>query len=256
MRVICLVNNHLGWRALEYMRSREQVVGVIAHPPHRAKFAAEIESATRAAKAELFTAEDLKSPEKMQQMAALKPDVGLSVMFGYLLKPDFLKLFPRGCLNLHPAYLPYNRGAYPNVWSIVEGTPAGVTLHYIDEGIDSGDIVAQKQIPVAITDTGESLYGKLETLGLQLLAEAWPAVSTGQAKRTPQRATEGTVHKTRDVERIDEIQLDRHYPAEALLNILRARTFPPYRGAFFRHEGKKIYVRVQFEEEADGESRG
>jgi methionyl-tRNA formyltransferase len=251
MRLICLVNNYLGWQALEYLREQEQVVGVVIHPPERCKFETEIRAT--AGSAEVFTAEDLRDPASLKRMAQLKPDLGMSVLFGYLLKQDFLTLLASGCLNLHPAYLPYNRGAYPNVWSIVDGTPAGVSLHYIDEGVDSGDIVRQKEVPVSCTDTGESLYHKLEAAGMQLLRDTWPAIQSGRVERTPQRNEAATFHKVADVAEIDEIYLGQSYPAEQLLRILRARTFPPHRGAFFRHEGRKVYVRIQFEEEGDGE---
>jgi methionyl-tRNA formyltransferase len=251
MRLICLVNNYLGWQALEYLREQEQVVGVVIHPPERCKFEKEIRAT--AGSAEVFTAEDLRDPASLKRIAQLKPDLGMSVLFGYLLKQDFLTLLASGCLNLHPAYLPYNRGAYPNVWSIVDGTPAGVSLHYIDEGVDSGDIVRQKEVPVSCTDTGESLYHKLEAAGMQLLRDTWPAIQSGRVERTPQRNEAATFHKVADVAEIDEIYLGQSYPAEQLLRILRARTFPPHRGAFFRHEGRKVYVRIQFEEEGDGE---
>src|SRR5205823_2904000 len=157
----------------------------------------------------------------------------LSVLFDYILSGKFLALFPRGCLNLHPALLPYNRGEYPNVWSIVEGTPSGVTLHYIDEGIDTGDIIAQKAVPVDPVDTGETLYRKLEQASVVLFKETWPHVCAGRAPRIPQILTTGTQHKRRDVETIDEIDLNRSYIAGDLINILRSRTFPPYRGAYF-----------------------
>ncbi|HWZ83136.1 MAG TPA: formyltransferase family protein [Terriglobales bacterium] len=251
MRLICLVNNHLGWQALEYLRQQEQVVGVVMHPPERANFEREIRASSGSA--ELFTAADLMDSACLKRIAELKPDLGISVLFGYLIKPVFLSLLPQGCLNLHPAYLPYNRGAYPNVWSIVDGTPAGVTLHYIDEGVDTGDVVAQKAVPVSCTDTGEILYHKLEAAGMQLLSETWPAIQDGRIDRVPQRSGEATFHKVADVAEIDEIHLEKSYPAERLLRVLRARTFPPHRGAFFRRDGRKVYVRVQFEEEGDGD---
>jgi methionyl-tRNA formyltransferase len=251
VRLICLVNNYLGWQALEYLREQEQIVGVVVHPPERAKFEKEIRASARSA--QVFTADDLRNPAGLKRIAQLKPEMGMSVLFGYLLKRDFLALLPQGCLNLHPAYLPYNRGAYPNVWSIVDGTPAGVTLHYIDEGVDTGDIVRQKEVPVWCTDTGEGLYHKLEAAGLQLLREAWSAIQSGHVERVPQRREEATFHKVADVAEIDEIHLGQSYQAEHLLRILRARTFPPHPGAFFRHEGRKVYIRIQFEEEGDGD---
>jgi methionyl-tRNA formyltransferase len=252
VRLICLVNNYLGWQALEYLRKQTQVAAVVMHSAERGKFSNEIRASAAAAGAEIFSADSLRDPDGLKKIAATKPDMGFSIMFGYLLKPDFLSLLPRGCLNLHPAFLPFNRGAHPNVWSIVDRTPAGVTVHFIDEGVDTGDIVCQKKVPILATDTGESLYHKLESAGLELLQEAWPTIANGKFKRTPQPADSATSHKSSDVARIDEIDLQKSYKAEDLLNILRARTFPPHAGAFFRRDGRKVYIRIQLEEGSDG----
>ncbi|MGA9471850.1 MAG: formyltransferase family protein [Terriglobales bacterium] len=252
MRLICLVNNYLGWQALEFLREQAEIAMVVMHPRERSKFEKEIRAAAVAAGAEILDADALRSADGLKRVAAVKPDMGFSIMFGYLLKQEFLSLLPRGCLNLHPAFLPFNRGAHPNVWSIVDRTPAGVTLHSIDEGIDTGDIICQKKVSVMPTDTGESLYHKLECAGLELLREAWPAIESGQIRRAAQTLESGTSHKVSDASGIDEIDLQKSYKAEDLLNILRARTFPPHRGAFFRHHGRKVYIRIQLEEERDG----
>lgn len=256
MRLICLVNNYLGWQALEYLRTQAQVIAVVVHPPERIRLQAEILASARAAGAQIIPASDLRTSEGIDRIAQLNAEMGVSVMFGYLLRSDFLGLLPKGCINLHAAYLPYNRGAYPNVWSIVDQTPAGVTLHYVDEGIDTGDIIRQKKVPVLGTDTGETLYHKLEAAGLQLLRESWPDIRVGRIERTPQLCGSGTSHRAADTAQIDEIRLAESYRAEDLLNIIRARTFPPHKGAFIRSAGRKVYVRVQFEEGNDGNSDG
>jgi methionyl-tRNA formyltransferase len=255
VRLICLVNNYLGWQALDYLRTKAEVVAVVVHPPERAKFHSEIAASVQFAAAKTFVSHNLATSDTLRQIRELRPEMGVSVMYGYLLKKDFLDLLPRGCLNLHPGYLPYNRGAHPNVWSIVEKTPAGVTLHYVDEGVDTGDIVRQNIVPISSDDTGESLYHKLEAAALQLLQETWPEIESGEIERVPQCVEQGTFHKQADLARIDEVHLGQSYRAEDLLNLLRARTFPPYRGAFFRHNGRKVHVRVQFEDVED-ESRG
>jgi methionyl-tRNA formyltransferase len=256
MRLICLVNNYLGWQSLEYLREQAQIVAVVVHPPERMTLQTEILASARAAGAQIIPASDLRTSEGIEKIAQLNAEMGVSVMFGYLLRSDFLGLLPKGCINLHPAYLPYNRGAYPNVWSIVDRTPAGVTLHYVDEGIDTGDIIRQNKVPVLCTDTGETLYRKLETAGLELLRESWPDIQAGRVERTPQLRESGTSHKSGDTACIDEIRLADSYRAEDLLNILRARTFPPHKGAFIRSAGRKVYVRIQFEEGSDGNSDG
>src|SRR5690606_7176717 len=166
--------------------------------------------------------------------------------------PEVLSLFPLEVLNLHPSYLPYNRGAHPNVWSIVEETPAGVTLHYVDAGIDTGDIVAQREVPVAPSDTGGSLYRKLERAGLELLQEAWPHIKAGRVRRQPQPRDRGTFHRVAQLGELDRIDLDKEYRARDLINLLRARTFPPYKGAYFEDQGRRVYIRLELEEEQSG----
>jgi methionyl-tRNA formyltransferase len=178
--------------------------------------------------------------------------MGVSVLFGYILRAPFLSLFPRGIVNLHPAFLPYNRGAYPNVWSIVERTPAGATLHYVDAGVDTGDIVSQATVPVSQTDTGATLYSRLEQAAFALFRDTWPRLRAGDAPRVPQPPG-GTSHRVADVARIDAIDLDHSYRARDLIDILRARTFPPYSGAYFEVDGRRVYMRLELAE--GGEDR-
>jgi methionyl-tRNA formyltransferase len=242
-------NNRLGWRALGWLRGRgADVVGIAIHPPERRQHGDQILEVANLPPDRIFDASRLRDPGVQGAVAGLRPEIGLSVLLGYILAPEFLSIFPRGAVNLHPALLPHNRGAHPNVWSIVERTPAGVTLHWIDRGVDTGDIIAQAPVEVAAEDTGGTLYGKLEEAALELLQRAWPAIERGEAPRQRQ-AGPGTTHRVRDLEEIDEIDLDRSYRARDLIDVLRARTFPPHRGAFFRSGGKRVYVRVCLEAE-------
>ena len=121
-------------------------------------------------------------------------------------------------------------------------------MHYIDAGIDTGDIIAQREISIAATDTGETLYRKLEDASLMLFQETWPDVVSGTVARLRQPA-EGTFHRTSDVQKIDHIELDREYSARYLIDVLRSRTFGTYKSAYFVENGRKVYVRVTLEEE-------
>lgn len=258
MRVLFLGNNRVGWEVIRWLRSREeQIVGVVLHPKDRRQYGEEILDAAGLEPQHVFEADHLRSSDALERIRALEPDIAISAFFGYILQRDLLEMMPQGAVNLHAAFLPYNRGTYPNVWSIVEGAPAGVTLHYMDEGTDTGDIIARKEVPVEPVDTGESLYRKLEAACMDLFREAWPLVRAGRTPRTPQREDEGTAHRRRDVERIDAIDLDGRYTARELIDVIRARTFPPHRGAYFEEDGRRVYLRLQlsYEDELDREGQ-
>lgn len=250
-RVFVMANNRLGASVVAWLRAQDVELGGLAiHPQERRRYGDEILEAAGLPARRIFDGSRLEDPTVLELIGALGCDLGVSVLFGYIVRPPFLALFPRGVVNLHPALLPYNRGAQPNVWAIVDGTPAGATLHYIDPGVDTGDVIAQAQTEVSSVDTGETLYHKLERDSLTLFQKAWPALADGTAPRSPQSG-EGTHHRTRDRATIDEIDLDRSYRAGDLINILRATTFPPYHGAFFRVGGQRIYLRLQLEAEKE-----
>lgn len=250
MNYVYMANSRLGLDVARWLAWRNTPpVAVVVHPPERGRDADEIVAAFGLPPARVFCASTFQSREAHERLAALRPDVGVSVLFDYLVKPHTLAMFSAGCVNLHPSLLPYNRGQYPNVWSIVEGTPAGVTLHYMDAGIDTGDIAAQREVAIDVTDTGESLYRKLEAAAFELFCDNWPRLIEGRLTRVPQVRGAGTYHRTRDVEALDRIDLDRNYTARDLINVLRARTFPPYDGAYFEHDGKRVYLRLSLETE-------
>ena len=240
MRILLLANNRVGWQIAAWVKERgDDVVGLVLHPQHRRKYGDEIAKSVGVSADCIFDGARLRQPETVDAIRRLNADIGLSVLFGYILRSDFVRIFPAGVVNLHPAYLPYNKGAFPNVWSIVEGTPAGVSIHYIDEGVDTGDIIGQRPVPVTLTDTGETLYHRLELACIELFKETWPLILRGQAQRSTQSPGAGSHHSVRDVEGIDEIDLGRAYTARELINVLRARTFPPILARIFETEGAK-----------------
>ncbi len=82
-----------------------------------------------------------------------KTDFIISFGYQYILKKDFLERFTNRIINLHISYLPWNRGADPNLWSFLEDSPKGVSIHYIEEGIDTGKIIVQKSVEHLPEDT-------------------------------------------------------------------------------------------------------
>jgi len=252
MRILLFANNWVGWQIGAWLRSQgEQIVGLVLHPPAERKYGGEILEAVGVDECDIYNGSLLRTAETTKRIRSLAPEIGVSAFFGYILRREILETLPSGCINIHPAYLPFNRGAFPNVWSIVDNTPAGVTVHYIDEGVDTGDIIAQCQVRVEPTDTGESLYRKLERSCVELFKETWFSIHHGAAPRRPQPPG-GSFHRRRDVSEIDEIDLDRTYIARDLINILRARTFPPYKSAYFKSGNSKVFVQIQLHYE-DGQ---
>lgn len=196
---------------------------------------------------------DTWDESKREEINAFKPDFGLSCMFGKIFRQEDIDLFPYGILNMHPAYLPFNRGAYPNVWGIVDVTTAGYTLHKVTTGIDTGPIIVRYVVPQYITDTGETLYKRLMESMVNFFKLHWPLKPWWESTGLPQEEWLATTHKVKDVEKIDELKLDETYTFRYILNVLRARTFKGYKGAYFRHNGEKIYMSLQLERENDAE---
>ena len=116
----------------------------------------------------------------------------------YIIKRDVIDFMKDRIINLHISLLPWNRGADPNLWSFLEDTPKGVTIHLIDYGIDTGDIIVQKEVIFENeNETLSTTYSKLQYVIVSLFKEIWPFIKTGKYNRTKQPPG-GSFHKTID----------------------------------------------------------
>jgi methionyl-tRNA formyltransferase len=121
--------------------------------------------------------------------------------FRHILRPDVLNRFPRRAVNLHISYLPWNRGADPNLWSFIENTPKGVSIHYVDAGIDTGAVIAQRLVEFGAAETLRSTYGRLQAEIAGLFAEHWSRIRTGSCGAVKQ-AGPGSFHRVADREKV------------------------------------------------------
>lgn len=168
-----------------------------------------------------------------------------------MISPEILDIPKFGFINLHPAYLPYNRGWHTPSWAILENTPIGGTLHFMNEGIDSGDIILQKSIEILPTYTANSLYQAVKLCEIEVFKEAWPTLLNGSYKRIKQDFTYGSAHTKKELltDDIQKIDLDKKYTARELLNKMRALTTSSLEEAsYFDINGKKYRIQVQIYE--------
>lgn len=194
---------------------------------------------------QVILSDELLQESTLQTLRDASLDLGILAWWPYLVKEPLLGMAKLGYLNFHPSLLPYNRGKHPNFWSLVEGTPYGVTLHFIDAGIDSGDVAYQRAIATDWEDTGKTLHEKGKRALVELFREHFDEILKGKAPRRRQNLLEGNIRRAKELDPASEIDLDGSYSGRALLNLLRARTYPPHPGAWFRDGDQRFEVRVE-----------
>lgn len=139
---------------------------------------------------------------------ALKPSYIISFNYRHIIKPDVINYMEGRIINLHTSYLPYNRGSSPNFFSFVENTPKGVTIHKLTEGLDTGDILLQKELQFdESTETFRTTYQKLTDEIIELFKSAWDDIKAGKITPVPQ-SSEGSYHKMCDLEKYGKIDWD------------------------------------------------
>lgn len=171
-------------------------------------------------------------------------DLGVLAWWPTIIKPPLINCPVHGFVNFHPSLLPHNRGKHYNFWALVEEVPFGVTLHYVDEGVDSGDIIFQKEIAYDWTDTGETLYFKAQREIVRLFCDAYPRLRLLDIPRQRQNLSKGSFHRAVELEQASRIDLEREYSARQLLNLLRARTFSGHPACWFEDNDEKYEVRI------------
>lgn len=183
-------------------------------------------------------------PEKVRdgrlatELGALRPDVLVVAAYGRILGKDLLELAPHGAVNVHGSLLPRYRGAAPVQWAIANGeVETGVTIMQVDEGLDTGDVLLQRALPIAPGDTAETLAGRLAALGGEALVDALDLLARGgivPVKQDPAKATLARILAKEDG------RIDWTRPAREIAN--RLRGFSPWPGAWTTLDGKGVKV--------------
>ncbi|HLW88700.1 MAG TPA: methionyl-tRNA formyltransferase [Terriglobales bacterium] len=178
------------------------------------------------------------NPEFQSHLSALNPDAIIVVGYGRMIPPWMLDLPRYGNINLHASLLPKYRGAAPIQWAIARGeSVTGVTTMRIDSGLDTGDILLQKQVAITPEDTADSLSPRLATVGAELVIETLRGLQAGNIQPCPQ---DGAKASLAPVLRKEDGRIDFHRTAEEIYN--RLRGFQPWPGAFTTFRGKTLQV--------------
>jgi methionyl-tRNA formyltransferase len=176
--------------------------------------------------------------EFRSQLAAIRPDAIIVVGYGRIIPKWMIDLPRLGNLNLHASLLPKYRGAAPIQWAIANGeSVTGVTTMRIDAGLDTGDILMQREIAIGLEDTAETLGPKLASIGAALMVETLRGLETGQVRPTPQDHAQATLAPILNKE---DGRMDFSRSATHLFN--RLRGFQPWPGAFTMFKGKTLQV--------------
>jgi len=183
-----------------------------------------------------------KSPEYsdfVAQVQSLTPDLILVNSYSMLLRPDILSIPPMDAVNIHGALLPQYRGCNPTQWALLNNeTETGVTMHYMDAKFDTGDIIAQRRVPILFTDTWRDIQERSNRAIESMLQDEMPGLLAGTNNRTPQDESKANYNKRRHPE---DGKIDWGDSVLKTYNLIRALV-KPHPGAFYFKRSEKIIL--------------
>ncbi|MBQ2238325.1 MAG: methionyl-tRNA formyltransferase, partial [Lachnospiraceae bacterium] len=194
----------------------------------------------------------VKDDEFIKKLEEIKPDAIVVVAFGQILPERILNLPKYGCFNVHASLLPHLRGAAPIQWSVIDGEKeSGVTIMFMEKGLDTGDMIAKTIVPLEEKETGGSLHDKLMIAGAKLLVETLPKIEQGDIVREKQDDSQSTYAKMLD-KKLGKLDFTAQ-TAEEMERLIRGLN--PWPSAYISLDGKtlKIWAADVIKEELPGE---
>jgi methionyl-tRNA formyltransferase len=228
------------------LKHGHQVPGVFC-PPDRGGRPDPLQEAAEKAGTPVFQPSHLRDPEAYEATVALKADLGVLAFVTDIIPPQVFNAPKLGSICYHPSLLPRHRGSSAINWTVINGeTESGLTIFWVDKGIDTGDILLQKRVEIGSAETtGEVYFNKLYPLGVAALLEAVDLVARGQAPRIPQDHSQSTYEPPCD-EKV--AGLDWSMPGVAVFNFIRGCDPQPGATTTFRGEKVKLYNAAFLEE--------
>jgi methionyl-tRNA formyltransferase len=182
--------------------------------------------------------EKLRDPAVVERLRALAPEAIVVAAYGKILPKSILDLPPRGAINVHGSLLPKYRGAAPIQRALLAGeTVTGITIMQMNERMDAGDILLQREVPIRPDDTGGSLQERMAVVGAEALVETLGRLLRGEIQPIPQRDEEATLAP---MIRKEQGEIDWRRSADEIERAVRA--FQPWPGAYTLHRGKLLKI--------------
>jgi methionyl-tRNA formyltransferase len=187
---------------------------------------------------EVFQPLKLKEESTAEFLSKLRPDLIVVVAYGHIIPKWMIELPKNGCINLHASLLPKYRGAAPIQWAIIRGeSVTGVTTMKIDEGLDTGDILLKREVPIQDEDTTETLSERLSGVGADLMVETLPKLIRGEIQPQSQNHAQATFAP---ILKKEDGRIDWRLRAEEIG--WRVRGLRPWPGAYTSFRSKNLHI--------------
>jgi methionyl-tRNA formyltransferase len=248
VKVVFIGIVNIGWHCLKaLLESGANVVGIFTadkreivkksfmHPDYFSEF----EDLALKYGVPLHKVSDVSVSLDTRRLKELQPELIFCIGWPQMVKKEVLEIPNHGCVGIHPTLLPERRGGAPINWCLIDGlSRSGVTLFYFSQGVDSGDIIAQKEFEITHEDTAGTVLDKVTGIAVELIKDYYPLLEKGKAPRLAQDNTKATYTRRR---RPEDGIIDWSRTSLAIYNWVRALTLP-FPGAFTYGNGEKITI--------------
>ncbi|THB72712.1 MAG: methionyl-tRNA formyltransferase [Desulfobulbaceae bacterium] len=242
MRILFIGQAPFGAESLQALLDQnEQIVGAITIPdPPNPRFPNPVKECAEKHEIPVLLTRYLKKPEAVSWVRELKPDLLVLAFVTSFVPQEMIDLAPLGGINYHPSLLPKYRGGSAINWAVIAGeTETGVTIHYIDEGVDTGPVLLQEKVAITPDDTVKSVYfEKLYPLGVSMIAKAVTLIKQGKAEPRDQ---DDAMASFQPVITPDDTAIDWKQPTQQIYNLIRGANPAPGAHTELKGERYKIF---------------
>lgn len=227
----------------ELINSNHKVIAVVTRPDRpkgrgREILPSPVKVMAEANKIEVLQPEKVREPDFIKKLKGYNPECIVVVAFGQILPKAILALPKYGCINLHASLLPKYRGAAPINWALIRGeTKSGVTSMLMDEGMDTGNILVQREVEIGMDDSAGALHDKLSRMGSGVILETLDGIEKGIIKRIKQDESSATYAPKLKKE---DCLINWNAGVREIVNRIRGLT--PFPGAYTFYNGRRLKI--------------